>query len=51
MGKATGNLHPAEAANPEVLAQRIKRDLLWVAVSVAVAFAAAAATYLLIKPA
>jgi len=43
----TGNGYPTEMSTT-VLAQRIKKDLIWIVVSLTVAFAAAAGTYLLL---
>lgn len=45
------NSFPTETTNPETVAKRVKKDLVWVIVSVALSLAAAAATYMLIKPA
>ena len=45
------NNFPTDTRNAETVAKRVKKDLVWVIVSVAMALAAAAATYLLIKPA
>ncbi|WP_027364917.1 hypothetical protein [Desulfotruncus alcoholivorax] len=47
----TINSFPTETRNAETVVKRVKKDLVWVIVSVALAFAAAAATYMLIKPA
>ncbi|MBF7081825.1 hypothetical protein IT084_02395 [Desulfallas sp. Bu1-1] len=47
----TGSSFPTEIKNPELVIKRVKRDLIRVVVSTAVALAAAAATYMLIKPA
>lgn len=44
----TGPMFPTDNRNPEKLAQRVKRDLTWVVISVAAAGAAAAAAYTLL---
>ncbi|SFG23472.1 hypothetical protein SAMN05660649_01073 [Desulfotomaculum arcticum] len=45
------NSFPTDNRNAEIVSKRVKKDLAWVIVSVALALAAAAATYMLIKPA
>ncbi|AGL03118.1 hypothetical protein [Desulfoscipio gibsoniae] len=42
----TGNDYPKEVRDTTILAQRVRRDLTWVVVSMAVALAAAAGTYM-----
>ncbi|TYO93859.1 hypothetical protein [Desulfallas thermosapovorans] len=44
----TGSNYPSETRNITILAQRIKKDLTWIVVSVAVALAAATGTYMAI---
>ncbi len=43
----TGNNFPTEM-NTSILAQRIKKDLMWVLVSLTVSFLAAVVTYMMI---
>lgn len=45
MSKA-GSDYPTETRNITILAQRIKKDLAWVVVSMVVALAAATGTYM-----
>ena len=45
------NNFPTDTRNAETIAKRVRKDLVWVIISVALALAAAAATYMLIKPA
>ncbi|WP_347488615.1 hypothetical protein ABDB91_15605 [Desulfoscipio sp. XC116] len=40
--------YPTEAKDADVLTKRIKKDLTWVVISMAVAFAAAAGTYMIL---
>lgn len=43
-----GTNFPTESRNPEKLATRVKRDLIWVVISAAAAAAAAVLTYTLL---
>ncbi len=43
-----GTSFPTESRNPEKVAARVKKDLIWVVVSVAAATAAAVVTYTLL---
>jgi len=51
INKKPTNSFPMETTSHATVARRVKKDLAWVIVSVALALAAAAVTYLLIKPA
>lgn len=48
MVNKTGISFPTENRNPEKLAERVKRDLIWVLVSLAAALAASIAAYALL---